>query len=273
MSYIDRLPVNDEGPYAITCSTPFANNCLLSHRSYTATLLCAFFLSSHQPDTCYCVFLYPVKLTLTQWLNLSMSGQDARLSRCTLPVLEQCVHDLCNATNRDLTRHFFRSKHALASKIGDIFRWCLRGMLSSLTPRARHFCLPFIRDGSFSSFTMQDLHAHMTTAFGEPVLLSLTDVSYNTKAVQMARCGPGFNKPVNVRIHRSSSPTSPPGPIKRKGLKELNQIEPAIDNWPEQVSGDVKMKCMRDYLRNTTWQKPAVCAVCGRDKYGVPFVM
>jgi len=119
---------------------------------------------------------------------------------------------------------------------------------------------------------MRDLHAHMTAAFGEPVLRSLTDVSYNTKAVQMARCGAGINKPVNVRIHRSPSPTSPIGPIKRKRLKELNRVEPSIDNWPEQVSGDVKIKCMRDYLRNTTWHKPAVCAVCGRDKYGVPFV-
>jgi len=216
--------------------------------------------------------LYAVKDTLTQWLNLSMSGQNACVSHCMLPVLEQCVGQLCLATNRECACHLFRSKHTLASKIGDIFRWCLRGMLGYLTPRARHFCLPFICDGSFSSFTMQDLHAHLIAAFGEPIWKSLTDVSYNTKAVCMVRSRTASNKPVDVRIHRSTSPMSPPGPTKRKRLKELNQLEPSVDNWPEQVSGDVKMKCMHDYLTNTTWQKPAACAVCGRDKYGVPFV-
>ena len=32
------------------------------------------------------------------------------------------------------------------------------------------------------------------------------------------------------------------------------------------------MKCIRDYFKNTMWQKPVVCAVCGRDKYDMPFV-
>src|ERR1700733_11407115 len=134
--------------------------CFCSRRSDTATLLCAFFLLSLlRMHTLLCVF-YPVKHTMTQWLNLSKNGQDARVSHCTLLVLEQCVHEqcvheLCNATNRDPARCLFRSKHALASNIGDIFRSCLRGMLGLLTPRARHFCLPFIRDGSFTSFTVQ----------------------------------------------------------------------------------------------------------------------
>jgi len=209
---------------------------------------------------------------MTQWLNLSKNGQDARVSHCTLPVLEQCVQELCNATNRDPARRLFRSKHALASNIGDIFRSCLRGMLGLLTPRARHFCLPFIRDGSFTSFTAQDLHAQMTAAFGEPVFRSLVDVSYNTKAVHMARSALRSNKPAAFRIHRSPSPTSPPGPVKRRKLQQLNRSEPAVDNWPQQVNEEVKMKCIRDYFKNTMWQKPVVCAVCGRDKYDMPFV-
>jgi len=169
-----------EGPYAIhvvyyllttVCFTSIMHChvivCILPIRVFCHVIVCVFPVTASIASTRYCVFLYAVKQTLTQWLNLSMSGQDARVSRCTLPELEQCVHDPCNATNRDSARHLFRSKHALASKIGDIFRWCLRGMLSFLTPRARHFCLPFICDGSFSSFTMQGLHVHMTAAFGD----------------------------------------------------------------------------------------------------------
>jgi hypothetical protein len=36
------------------------------------------------------------------------------------------------------------------------------------------------------------------------------------------------------------------------------------------VTEDIKLKCIRDYIRNSTWCRPSVCAVCSRDRYGVP---
>jgi len=219
-------------------------------------------------STRYCVLPYAVQSLLNWWLELSMSGQDTRVSHCAMPALEQCMQQLCNATNHDPTRHVFRSKHSIASKIGDIFRSCLWGMLGYLTPRARNFSLPFIRDASFLSYTVQDLHVNMSRAFGDTIFQSLTDVSYNTKASQMVRSRIASK----VSIHRSPSPMSPLRPKKRKILKEKNHVECTVDNWPQQVSDDVKIKCMRDYFRNTMWQKPAVCAVCARDRYGILIV-
>jgi len=40
-------------------------------------------------------------------------------------------------------------------------------------------------------------------------------------------------------------------------------------DWPQQVSNGVKTKSMRDYFRTSTWQKPAVCTVCGRVRYDI----
>jgi len=55
-----------------------------------------------------------------QWMELSMSAQDTRVGHCDLEMLEGSMQRLCNLTNRDYTRQLFRSKRALASKIGDI---------------------------------------------------------------------------------------------------------------------------------------------------------
>ena len=43
-----------------------------------------------------------------------------------------------------------------------------------------------------------------------------------------------------------------------------------IVNWPQQVSEEVKMKCIRDYFTNSAWCKPAACAVCRHDRFGIP---
>jgi hypothetical protein len=67
------------------------------------------------------------------WMELSMSAQDTRVGHCDLEMLEGCTQRLCDLTNRDYTRQLFRSKQALASKIGDIFQWSLRGLLAAFT--------------------------------------------------------------------------------------------------------------------------------------------
>ena len=82
------------------------------------------------------------------------------------------MQQLCEGTNRNYSRHLFRSKRALASQIAEIFRWSLRGLLGKLTERAQTFCLPFIRDGSFRSFTAGDLDYAMTAA---EIFQSLTE--------------------------------------------------------------------------------------------------
>jgi len=53
-------------------------------------------------------------------------------------------------------------------------------------------------------------------------------------------------------------------------LAAKNQAMNEIVNWPQQVSEEVKMKCVRDYFTNSAWRKPAACAVCGRDRFGIP---
>ena len=63
-------------------------------------------------------------------------AQDTRVGHCDLEMLEGSMQRLCKLTNCDYTRQLFRSKRALASKIGDIFRWSLRGLPGQLTPRA-----------------------------------------------------------------------------------------------------------------------------------------
>jgi hypothetical protein len=147
-----------------------------------------------------------------------------------------------------------RSKHALASKIVEIFRGSLRGMLGSLSARALHYTLPFVRDGSFISFTIPHLTSLLDDAFGSDIFRSLLDISYNTKATSMVR------RPVHPTSNTHNVQTPPmacPAPM-----------APA-EQWPQLVSEQVKLKCMREYLKNSTWRKPAVCAVCGRDRYGM----
>ena len=89
-----------------------------------------------------------------------------------MPMLEHYMEQLCEQTNCNYTRHLFRSKHALASQIAEIFRWSLQGLLHKLTEHAQTFCLTFIRDGSFQSFTVEDLNYVMTAAFGPKIFHS-----------------------------------------------------------------------------------------------------
>ena len=42
-----------------------------------------------------------------------------------------------------------------------------------------------------------------------------------------------------------------------------------VQNWPHIVSDDLKIKCMWDYVTNSTWRRRGVCAVCGRNHYSV----
>jgi hypothetical protein len=42
-----------------------------------------------------------------------------------------------------------------------------------------------------------------------------------------------------------------------------------VPNWLHLVTEDLKLKCMRDYITNSTWHQPCVCAVCGHDRCGV----
>ena len=223
---------------------------------------------------CYCcciahvIVCKPVIANVEQWLQLSISGQVLRVSHCAMPTLEHYMQQLCDGTNRNYTRHLFRSKHALASQIADIFRWSSRGLLGKLTERAQTFCLPFIRDGSFHSFTVGDLDSAMTAAFGPEIFQSLTDTSYNTKASNMVR--PRSLVPHRIRFHKSPSPTSPPPLKKTRRLAQKNNVPPEVKNWPELVTDDIKLKCMRDYFTNSMWQKHHVCAVCARDRYDVP---
>jgi len=53
-------------------------------------------------------------------------------------------------------------------------------------------------------------------------------------------------------------------------LAQKNNIQHEVENWPWQVTHDVKLKRMCDYFRNSMWQKQPVCAVCTRDHYGTP---
>ena len=201
-----------------------------------------------------------------QWFDLNMTSQDLRVSHCEMSTLEHYMQHLCDATHRDYSRHLFRSKRALASKIVEIFRWSLRGMLGQLTQRAQKFCLPFICDGSFRSFNKAQLEFAMTAAFGAEIFRSLTDTSYNTKACSMARprlAAPKRRADVRNRISHSTSPV-PPKKRKRRAANDNVQCE--NENWPQQVTDDVKIKCMRDYFTNSMWQQQPVCAVCARDR-------
>jgi len=130
----------------------------------------------------------PVLSNVERWSELSVSGQELRVSHCEMKILEHYMVQLCEATNRDYSQHLFRSKRALSSKITEIFRWSLRGILGKLTPHAQSFCLPFIRDGSFRSFDEGELEFAMTDAFGTEIFRSLTDTSYNTKAQSGNKC-------------------------------------------------------------------------------------
>ena len=55
-------------------------------------------------------------------MELSMSAQNTRVGHCELEMLEGCMQWLCNLTNRDYMRQLYRSKWALASKIGNNIR-------------------------------------------------------------------------------------------------------------------------------------------------------
>jgi hypothetical protein len=112
-------------------------------------------------------------------------------------------------------------------------------MLGNLRPCALHNCLPFVRDSSFKSFDPSILDCVMKTAFGDEIFCSLTDVTYNTKASNMAR------------------------------LPRKNTHESVSTEWPQLISDDVKLRCMQDYFNHTVWKKPLTCAVCARDCYGV----
>ena len=114
----------------------------------------------------------PVIVNVEQWLELSISGQVLQVSHCAMPTLEHYMQQLCDGTNHNYSRHLFRSKHALASQIANIFRWSLRGLLGKLTECAQTFCLPFIRDGSFQSFTVGDLDSAMMAAFGPEIFIT-----------------------------------------------------------------------------------------------------
>jgi hypothetical protein len=94
--------------------------------------------------------VFSVDSLLQLWLNLSKTGQDARVACCDLTTLEDSMQRLCSLTNRDYNRCSLRYKDALASEIGDIFRSSLRGLLGSLSQRALHYTLPFVRNGSFT---------------------------------------------------------------------------------------------------------------------------
>lgn len=110
-----------------------------------------------------------------------MNAQDTRVSHCDPAMPEHYMQRLCELTNRDWSRYISRSKHALASKIGEIFRWSLRGILGELTARTQKYCLPFVRDGSFCNFTESDLLCVFSEAFGTDIIHSLIDISHNTK--------------------------------------------------------------------------------------------
>jgi hypothetical protein len=96
----------------------------------------------------------------------------------------------------------------------------------------------------------------MTAAFGSEVFRCLSDSTYNTKASNMARS--------RQNVRRTTATTS--GTIKEESLGDL-------ENWPRVVSDDVKMKCMRDYITNSTWRTPDICVVCSRDQCGVPITI
>jgi len=104
----------------------FWHNELLFYRCYLVHAIVV--ISS----TLLCVVMSNVE----QWFDMNMTGQDLRVSHCEMSTLEHYMQHLCDATHRDYSHHLFRSKHALASKIVEIFRWSLRGILGKLTQRA-----------------------------------------------------------------------------------------------------------------------------------------
>ena len=114
----------------------------------------------------------PVIVNVEQWLELSISGQVLWVSHCAMPMLEHYMQQLCDRTNHNYSHHLFRSKHALTSQITNIFRWSLWGLLGKLTECAQTFCLPFIRYGSFQSFTVGDLDSAMMAAFGPEIFIA-----------------------------------------------------------------------------------------------------
>ena len=82
-SYVDPQAVNNEGPYAVTSGTPFANNHLLSRRSCTATLLCAFsLLLSSATLLCAFYLSLPPSATLLCAFFLSLPPSDAHVIVC-----------------------------------------------------------------------------------------------------------------------------------------------------------------------------------------------
>jgi len=115
------------------------------------------------------LLVLPVQSLAEQWLDLSVNGQDCRVSHCSMSMLEESIQKLCDATNRDFQRYLLCSKGVLASNIGNIFRCTLRGMLGNLRPHALHNCLPFVQDSSFKSFAPSDLDRVMKTAFGDEI--------------------------------------------------------------------------------------------------------
>jgi len=125
-------------------------------------------------------------------------------------------------------------------------------MLGNLSLRSVHYCLPFVRDNSLLSFTRQQLLDAMTDAFEVDIFRSLTDPAFNTKSVTMVRPKP--------RVHKL------PLPVRKMDPENTN----VDNNWPQLVTEEVKLKCMQDYLQNTFWHKPAVCAVCSCQQFGVP---
>jgi len=204
---------------------------------------CTVIVLVHYVLCCYCVLVHctivilvlPVHSLVEQWLHLSVSGQDCRVSHCSMSMLEESIRKLCDLTNRDFQRYLLRSKGVLASNIGDIFRCTLCGMLGKLRPHALHSCLPFVRDSSFKSFDPSDLDCAMKTAFGDEIFCSLIDATYNSKASNMAR------------------------------LPRKDKVEGALAEWPQLISDDVTLSCIQNCFNNTVWKKPpTLCSVCTR---------
>jgi len=108
-------------------------------------------------------------------------------------------------------------------------------MLGKLRPRALHSCLPFVRDSSFKLFDPSDLDCMMKAAFGVEIFRSLIDVTYNTKACNMAR------------------------------LPRTHKVEGALAEWPQLITDDVKSRCVQDYFNNTVLEEASnVCGLCTR---------
>jgi len=150
--------------YVLLCSSRY---CVLVHCTCCDVLLLCTTPCGVSPSI-FVNLMLPVRSLVEQWLHLSVSGQDKRVSHCSMSMLEDSIRKLCDLTNRDFCRYVLRSKSVLASNIGDIFRCTLRGLLGKLRPRACTIvCLLY----------PSDLDGAMKTAFDVEIFCSLTDVS------------------------------------------------------------------------------------------------